>query len=175
MKGQRQAVEWIKLERLIVLTHSLKECLLVAYDIVVPQVILHFASSDVFYRLNIQIFKVFQSVKKTLFTIFFSSHVVFPVLAESFFVISIKDSFLQVLNIFISFLLVFSLTTSLELKKAKIFKLSPNKVCLFNAISESKPVSPHNEPFYHARIVAFSDVSFESMLVLNGRLDVKIV
>ena len=57
----------------------------------------------------------------------------------------------------------------------KVFELSPYKIGLFHSISKGKPVPSINKPSNHTRIVSLSNMHLQPMLILQRRLNQKII
>lgn len=108
---------------------------------------------------------MFKPQGQSLFTFFFSFQVRVQVFSKFFHILRNQDSFLKILA-FILFFLVTDIIYLLQFEITEIFQLGPYKVGLFYAISKGKPIPSHDEASYHARVVAFAHVYFQSMFIL---------
>ena len=174
VERKREIVEGVFLAMQVVAAHGVEQGLLVADDVVVSEVVVHSSVSELLWSDHLAVFEVFEPQQQSLVAMLLSPHVILPIAFNLLYVAEIQNTFRYVLPTnFISFWPV--LACCLDFEVLVFLELSPHEVSLLDALSVSEPKSSVYQSSHHAGVVALSDIRFQSMLVLEWRLNEELV
>jgi len=129
MEGEREVFKHILFSLKVVVTHSVEECLFIAQNIVVFEVVLHLFFKNLACFYNFLIFEVFQPRQHSLICVLLTGKMHFEV---SFKIILIIKSHNRLCFVLVFFYLVRWIVrlsqTGLLFEEGKLLQLSPNKV-----------------------------------------------